>query len=317
MTGILCLNKPKDMTSFSAVAKVRRVLSEKKAGHAGTLDPLATGVLPVLLGGATRFLEFLPTSPKRYIAALRLGCRTDTLDITGTVTEEKEVTIGKKEVEAALSSFRGDVMQVPPMYSALKKDGVRLYDLARKGLEVKREARPVTIFQLSLLTEEQARKQGAEMAPLKEHEFLLDISCSAGTYVRTLIDDLGQVLGTGAVMTQLVRTEVGRFTLAEAVTPAELEAAVKDGRQHDLLCSVPEALQNFRSVTVSGPQSVRFSNGGNLNLDRISALKNSGVNAEQESDYIRVFDPEQHFLGLGECCPAKGTLEVKRIYTER
>ncbi|MBQ4459121.1 MAG: tRNA pseudouridine(55) synthase TruB [Clostridia bacterium] len=151
MTGIICLRKPEGVTSFQAVRKVRGITGEKKAGHCGTLDPEATGVLPVMLGGATRFLEFLPTTPKQYRAVMKLGVVTDTLDLTGTVLETRDVSAGREEILSALGRFRGDILQVPPMYSALKKDGVRLYDLARQGVEVEREARPVTIFELELL----------------------------------------------------------------------------------------------------------------------------------------------------------------------
>ncbi len=314
MTGIICLSKPQDMTSFSAVARVRRIVGEKKAGHAGTLDPMATGVLPILLGGATRFLEFLPTSPKRYLAVFRLGVRTDTLDCTGTILQEQKVTCTRAEVEQALASFRGEQLQIPPMYSAIKKDGVRMYDLARRGIEVEREARPITIYALELKTEEQVREAGVSLQPLTEQEYCLDVTCSAGTYIRTLIDDLGTALGCGAVMTQLVRTQVGDFLLEQAVTLEELERAAEQEILEERILSVPEALQRLTAVTVSGAQANRFRNGGELNLDRIPALR---AQAPQADALLRVFDPDGVFLGLGKAEPEAGLLTVKRVFVGR
>ena len=174
MTGIICVDKQENMTSFSAVARARRITGEKKAGHAGTLDPMATGVLPVLFGGATRFMEFLPVQDKGYRAHIRLGLTTDTLDTTGTVLTRSEPHVTREQLEQALCGFRGAILQVPPMYSALSKNGVRLYELARRGEEVERPARPVTVYRLELMAfDEQAQ------------EFEIDVFCSKGTYIRS------------------------------------------------------------------------------------------------------------------------------------
>ena len=172
MTGIICVDKQENMTSFSAVARARRIIGEKKAGHAGTLDPMATGVLPVLFGGATRFMEFLPVQDKGYRARIRLGLTTDTLDTTGTVLTRSELRATREQLEQALIAFRGEILQVPPMYSALSKDGVRLYELARRGEEVERPARPVTVYRLELLSFDE-----------RAQEFELDVLCSKGTYI--------------------------------------------------------------------------------------------------------------------------------------
>lgn len=306
MTGILCLYKPEEKSSFWAVKKVRYEAGEKKAGHCGTLDPMATGVLPVMLGGATRFLEFLPTTPKRYTATLKLGVRTDTLDATGTVLEEHEVTAGREEIKNALVRFRGEITQVPPMYSALKKDGVRLYDLARKGVEVEREARPVTIFALTLMPD------GTLGTDPALGEYVLDVTCSGGTYIRTLIDDLGAALGCGAMMTALERTQVGVFTKENALTVPELERAAENGTLEEYLLPVGDALSQYPAVLVTAPQAKRFSNGGGLDLVRLHSLK------EQPEDgaLLRVYH-EERFLGLGETSLTAGELSVKRVFVDR
>lgn len=190
-----------NMTSFSAVARARRITGEKKAGHAGTLDPMATGVLPVLFGGATRFMEFLPVQDKGYRAHIRLGLTTDTLDTTGTVLTRSEPHVTREQLEQALCGFRGAILQVPPMYSALSKNGVRLYELARRGEEVERPARPVTVYRLELMAfDEQAQ------------EFEIDVFCSKGTYIRSLADDIGRALGCGAAMSALRRSYAAGFS---------------------------------------------------------------------------------------------------------
>lgn len=313
MTGIIVLQKPKDITSFLAVAKTRRLCQEKKAGHAGTLDPMATGVLPILFGGATRFLEFVPTSPKRYRAVLRLGLTTDTLDITGQILSEQPVSVSKEDLQEALEHFRGEIFQVPPMYSAIKKDGVRMYDLARQGIEVEREARPVTIFELNLLSEEELGHA------LGEQEYALDVLCSSGTYIRTLIDDLGRQLGCGAVMTELTRTAVGPFTMEHAVTLEELEAAAEAGTVEDYLLSVEDALKDYPKAIVSEAQAKRFRNGGELDLDRIPSLRSEKreEGGLKDGSYYVLFGPEQEFLGLGEVHLERNQMTVKRVFMRR
>lgn len=302
MTGFICLYKPDDMTSFGAVARVRRITGEKKAGHCGTLDPMATGVLPVMLGGATRFLDFLPSSRKRYLAVMRLGITTDTLDITGEVLSNTPVNVTFEDVCLAAETFKGDIMQIPPMYSAIKKDGVRMYDLARKGIEVEREARPVTVYRLDVFN----AYDGYELC---ENEYVLDLECSSGTYVRTLIDDIGQKLGIGAVMTSLKRTQSSGFSLESAVTFDDLEKAASGGHMQTVLTSVFDALAAYDVLKVSEGQAKRFSNGGSLNLDRLKICKD---------DYLyRVVSPNGDFLGLGRADAQEGALSVARVYVER
>lgn len=296
MTGIICINKGKDITSFGVCAKVRGITKEKKCGHTGTLDPMATGVLPVMLGGATRFLDFLPESDKSYRASFILGKTTDTLDITGNVTGEFEVNVSKNDVLNALSDFRGKIMQVPPMYSAVSVNGTRLYDLARQGIEVEREAREVEVKSLELVSEDNG-------------EYTIDVFCSKGTYIRTLIDDLGKKLGCGAVMTSLVRTKAMGFSLKDCITIEELQRRKDENIGFDdILIPLDKALCDYKKLTVSEAQSVRFKNGGALDLKRIKQKVMLDV-------LYRVYSPNGEFLGLGKA--EDDELKAKRIFVSR
>lgn len=296
MTGIICINKDKDITSFGAVSKVRGITKEKKAGHTGTLDPMATGVLPVMLGGATRFLNFLPDSGKGYRAEFILGKTTDTLDITGNVLAESEITAAADDVRAVLAKYKGKIMQVPPMYSAKSVGGVRLYELARQGIEVERNACEVEIKSL-------------ELAGNNGNEYVIDVLCSKGTYIRSLIDDIGRDLGCGAVMTRLQRTQAMGFTLDDCVTIEELQA-VKDnsGSFDDILFSVEEIFSDYQRVYVSNAQATRFSNGGALDTDRIKT-------PPKADELCTVYSHDNIFLGLGRSNGAE--LRVVRLLAKR
>ena len=210
--GILIIDKPQDWTSMDVCAKVRSIFHEKRVGHGGTLDPMATGVLPVFVGQATRGVEFAENSEKEYIAGLRLGLVTDTQDTTGTVLETRSVTADREAVEAVLTRFLGRQEQIPPMYSAIKIRGQKLYELARKGQEVERKPRSITIHALELLSRE------------GETDYLLRCRCSKGTYIRTLCHDIGQVLGCGGAMYALRRTMAAGFTVDQAVTLEQVQA---------------------------------------------------------------------------------------------
>lgn len=296
MTGFVILDKPADMTSFVAAAKCRRLFGAGKAGHTGTLDPMATGVLVIALGGAARFIELLPCHDKAYRASFRLGETTDTLDMTGTVLSRREVHCGRNDVEAALGRFRGEILQVPPMYSALQIDGVRLYTLARQGIDVPREARPVTIHALNLA--------GADEPG---HTYTIDVACSAGTYVRSLIADLGEALGCGAVMTALRRTAANGCSVAQSVTFEQLEALRAQNALQTAL-QPTASLLGFSRLTVSEAQAGRFSNGGALNLDRLRGAETDG--------FYCVFAPNGAFLGVGEAQTEQGVLRVKKNMTK-
>jgi len=211
--GIIIIDKPPGWTSMDVCAKLRGILKEKKIGHGGTLDPMATGVLPVFVGSATRAVEFAESSDKEYIAGLRLGVMTNTQDTTGEILEERPVSVTKAELASVLARFTGDILQVPPMYSAVKRDGKKLYELARQGLEVKRQPRPVHIYALELLGWPEAGE-----------DFVLRVRCSKGTYVRTLCHDIGQALGCGGCMSSLLRTAAAGFTLDQAVTLEDVQA---------------------------------------------------------------------------------------------
>jgi len=210
--GILIIDKPAGWTSMDVCAKLRGVFHEKRVGHGGTLDPMATGVLPVFVGRATRAVEFAENGDKEYAASLRLGAVTNTQDATGEVLEERPVNVTKERLEEVLARFRGDILQVPPMYSAVKVNGKKLYELARKGKEVERKPRPVAIHELELLG-----------WPDAGEDFQLRVRCSKGTYIRTLCHDIGQALGCGGCMSGLRRTMAAGYTLAEAVTLEDVQ----------------------------------------------------------------------------------------------
>ncbi len=292
MDGILCLDKPGEMTSFAACALLRRLLGEKRVGHAGTLDPMATGVLPLFFGKATRAIPLLPCHDKTYVATLQFGKQSDTLDIWGTVRETGAPVPGRTAVDNALAAFRGDIRQTPPMTSALKKDGVRLYELARRGIEVEREARPVTVYELTVLSYDET----AGVLTFSCH-------CSAGTYIRSLCDDLGRTLGCGAVMTALRRTMAAGYPLADCVTPDDCRRLAENGTLAARLLPTDRAFSSFEAVTVTAAQATRFGNGGALFLERL----NTPVGAT-----ARVYAPDGRFLGLGE--PQENELRVLRLF---
>lgn len=295
MTGIIPLKKKENMTSFLAVKRVRGIVGEKKCGHTGTLDPMATGVLPVALGGATRFIELLPTHKKAYKATFKLGLKTDTLDIWGTVVEESGETVALEEILKILPQFMGKIKQVPPMYSALKKDGVRLYELARQGIEIEREERECEIFKL-------------DIAEVLQNEFSLYTECSSGTYIRSLISDIGEALGTGAVMTSLNRTFACGISEEECITLEELENYRDNSELEKIIISVDKILSEYPKINITRPQAVRFKNGGELLKNRIKGRVPCGL--------IRVYCDDE-FLGLGEALPESENLTVKRVYVER
>ncbi len=290
MTGIIPLKKGENITSFFAVNKVRRIIGEKKCGHTGTLDPNATGVLPIAVGGATRFIELLPTHKKAYNATFKTGICTDTLDIWGKILSQKDVNVTFEQVESVVSGFIGEIMQLPPMYSALKRDGVRLYELARQGIEVEREPRKCEIYKLTV-------------GETDTGEFSLYCECSAGTYIRTLINDIGEVLGSGAVMTSLERTYACGVELSECFTLEQLQEFAENGELQKAIIPLDKLLSDYPEITVTDNQAVRFSNGGSLMRERVRGLTKNGI--------YRVYG-QGRFLGLGEL--DETDLKVKRVY---
>ena len=244
-SGIVIIDKPGGWTSMDVCAKLRGILKERRIGHGGTLDPLATGVLPVFVGSATKAVEFAEKGDKEYLAGLRLGVETNTQDITGQVLSTRPVTAGQAELEGALPAFTGPIMQVPPMYSAIKRNGQKLYELARAGKEVHRDPRPVTIHALELL------------GRTEEGDYLLRVRCSKGTYVRTLCHDIGAALGCGGCMSSLRRTMAAGFTLEQAVT---LERVQEEGAA--LLLPVDRFFGGLPAYRIPSPRQERLCRNG-------------------------------------------------------
>jgi tRNA pseudouridine55 synthase len=297
MNGVIVMDKPQGFTSFDVVALMRGVCHERKIGHTGTLDPMATGVLPLLLGSATRALPFLEDTEKEYEAGFRLGFATDTQDTTGKTLSQSDVRVTREQMESVLPRFRGEILQTPPMYSAVSVNGRRLYDLARQGVEVERQKRPVTIFRLELMEFDEVSQSGR-----------LLVACSKGTYIRTLCADLGEALGTYGVMSALRRTRAAGFTLDDAVTPNEAKLLAAQGQLAGRVLPVETLFASLPEVRVSAAQTVRVSNGGALDLTR-TPLRES---RPAEGERYRILSPEGNFLALGEIKDTE--LRVLRLF---
>lgn len=290
MNGIILIDKPQNFTSFDVVAVVRRKFGTKKAGHGGTLDPMATGVLPVFIGNATKAADLLPDSGKSYRAGFRLGLTSDTLDIWGELSKEAPVNVEKAALEAVLERFRGEIEQTPPMYSALKVGGKKLCDLARQGIEVERKARRITISRLDLLRFD--GKNG-----------VIEVDCSTGTYIRSLIDDIGKELGTGAVMTALCRTRACGFTLCECVSIEELREKPPGVLKP---ISVESVFREFPAAALDGEQTRMYLNGVRLDAERLA--EKPPVDA-----LLRIYSDKGEFLGLGKANSENELFSVKRF----
>lgn len=288
MNGIIIIDKPQEWTSNDVVSRLRRVFQTRRIGHGGTLDPMATGVLPVFVGRATRGVEFFEHAEKTYETTLRFGLTTDTEDITGKVLSCQDVFVSREELEAVLPQFRGEIMQVPPMYSALKVNGQKLYDLARKGREVERQPRPITIHQLELL------ECGGNEARLR-------IRCSKGTYIRTLCKDIGQALGCGGCMAALRRIQAGEYTLDGAVPLQELLARSEAGEEvESLLRPVDTMFANHPALTLNEEGARRVRNGNTF-----STTAHPGR--------YRVYSPQGEFLALCQVEQGQG-VTVKSFF---
>ncbi len=300
MDGIMVINKPENYTSFDVVAVMRKLLKTKKVGHAGTLDPMATGVLPILAGNATKIQNMLQGSSKEYRAKFRLGLITDTEDTSGKILKKNPVNVNVETLKKVTSAFVGEIKQVPPMYSAIKKDGVRLYSLARQGIDVSREKRVVTIDDIKL------ENYNEEM-----QEATMLVRCSKGTYIRTLCADIGAQLGCGAAMSGLERTRVGSFTLEKSITLDRAKELASENKLDKLLLSIDSVLSKYNAVKVTDAQTVRFLNGGGLALDRIS------IKDAQDSQKLKVYGTDGKLLGLGIVNVTKKEMSVyKLLYTK-
>lgn len=287
MNGIILVDKPQNWTSHDVVAKLRGVLHERRIGHSGTLDPLATGLLVVFVGRATRAVEFAEADSKEYLAGLSLGVSTDTQDITGNIVAESAALPDEAALREALGRFIGDIEQIPPMYSAIKIGGKKLYELARRGESVERAPRKITVSAIDI-----AGRDG--------DDYILNISCSKGTYVRTLCSDIGEALGCGACMSSLRRTRAGVFSVDDAHSLADIEAAVREGRLSDIILPVDTLFASFPKLTVSQSAAKRLKNG---NIIKISA---------DDGEY-KVYSDSDEFLLLGrvECGKLK---TIKSFY---
>ncbi len=293
--GIIPVNKPQGFTSFDVIAKMRGILKTKKLGHAGTLDPMATGVLPVFVGTATKACDILPDNDKAYKAEFVLGQKTDTGDITGKVTKEKDCSdFSEKDILSALPKFTGEIMQVPPMYSAVSVGGKRLYELARKGIEVEREPRKIEVFSLQLLSFDENEKKGE-----------LYIECSKGTYIRTLIEDIAESFGAVATMTALCRVKASGFDISECITIEEL-SAMEDFSE--VITPIERVFSYLPKVTLNEAQTRMYKNGIRLSLSRIKNLP--------QGDCLAVFGGKE-FLGTALADREKGELIIAKNFYDR
>lgn len=301
LNGILCIDKPQGFTSFDVVAKLRGIAQTRRIGHAGTLDPMATGVLPLFLGRATKACDLLPDQNKRYTATFRLGLETDTLDITGTVVSEHPVSADEAQVREAASRFTGEIFQVPPMYSARKVGGKKLCDLARQGVEVEREARLVCIHRLEFLVCDPATQT-----------YTIDVSCSKGTYIRTLIADIGAVLGCGAVLTALRRTEAAGYTLNDCVTLEEVQRCADADRLPGLLQPVSSAFGALAQVRLTQAQDRLFRNGVRLDTARLAFFEGGTRLDRTPEGNLAVYSSEGTFLGIAR--PVGDELRLVKLF---
>ncbi len=278
--GVFLLDKPQGMSSNDIMQKVKRLFQANKAGHTGALDPLATGMLPICLGEATKFSQFLLDSDKRYFVTAKLGERTDTSDAEGQVVETREVNVLEGDILAALPQFRGDILQVPTMFSALKHNGKPLYEYARQGITVEREARPITIFELKFVEYQ---------APYLS----LEVHCSKGTYIRTLVDDLGEVLGCGAHVSVLRRLAVGDYPVEEMMPIEELQLLAESFPQQELdrlLLPMDTAVASLAALNLTESQTKAVKFGQRVKFE----------NGEQVYGLVRLFSNTQQFLGVAE-----------------
>lgn len=291
MTGIICINKPQEFTSFDVVASMRRCFGTKKIGHGGTLDPMAVGVLPVFVGGATKAVDLVPDDSKSYRAGFRLGVVSDTQDIWGKLRSRCENGVSEAEMQFVLEDFRGEIMQIPPMYSALKVNGQKLCDLARRGIEVERKPRPATISRLELLS-------------FDGTDGVIEVDCSGGTYIRTLINDIGEALCTGAVMTSLCRTKSCGFTLDCCHELDEVRNADRE-QLESWLMPVEKLFAPLPEIPLDEVQRRMYLNGVRLDADRLAK--------RTEPDKISRITAGGEFLGVGKINEQGELVPVKQF----
>lgn len=296
MNGILCVNKPRDFTSFDVIAKLRGILQMKRLGHGGTLDPMATGVLPVFVGSATKACDIMPDTSKSYRAGFRLGETSDTQDITGTILSRSEKEVSREELEAVLPVFTGKIMQLPPMYSAVQVGGKRLYDLARQGIEVERTPREIEVESLYISDYDEASREGT-----------IQIACGKGTYIRTIIHDIGERLGCGGIMISLVRTSSGGFLYDECHTLEEIQRAKDEGRIEELIIPIERIFDSLPKLYLNQVQTRMYCNGVKLDLDRLREIRS-------DAEQYGVYGYDSSFIGTAIADRDAGVLRVGKNF---
>ena len=297
--GCLIIDKPEDWTSHDVVGKLRKILRTKRIGHTGTLDPFATGALVALVGKATRLAQFLDKDRKEYEAEIAFGFETDTGDRTGNskFKIQNSKLVSAEEIETVLPEFRGEILQTAPMYSAKKVEGKKLYELARKGIEIEREPVKVIIYELELIDKTQNSK-------LETQNFTLRVSCSAGTYIRTLAEDIGRRLKTGAHLAELRRTKAGKFDLSKAVTIEELEKIVAENRLGEFIISMNEAISHLPQTVLSDEEILKTRNGQKLKRENLAA---------KNGENIRIIDGRENLLAVGIFDETEKTVQPKIV----
>ena len=296
--GIVIVHKEKGFTSHDVVAKMRGICGQKKIGHTGTLDPEATGVLPVCLGNGTRLCDMLTDRDKEYVALLRLGVETDTQDMTGTILARRPVEAGEQQVREAVLSFQGSYLQTPPMYSALKVNGKKLYELAREGKEVERQAREVQIEEIEILDMHLPTLQ-------------LRVVCSKGTYIRTLCADIGQKLGCGGALESLVRTRVGEFSLKDALTLRQLQELRDQGRLSEAVSPVESVFLSCPVLHVRGDLERLLDNGNALTVEQTAEKEQYAPGR-----WVRVCRPDDRFAGIYAYDEGKGRYQPVKMFLD-
>ncbi len=287
MNGIIIINKPLGKTSHDMVSFMRRVTRIKKIGHTGTLDPMAEGVLPICIGNATKVADMLTADNKSYVAELVLGMTTDTLDSEGEILSQCEVKCTREEIENVIQSFVGEVEQIPPMFSAIKQNGQKLYELARAGIEVERKPRKITIQNISILDINE-----------EDNTVTISVDCSKGTYIRTLCEDIGIKLGVGAYMNRLTRTKSGIFNIDNALTTKEIESLANEGKLEDYLKSVDSVFSHMQSIHLNEKQTKSVINGVRMSWRGID-----------EGESVRVYDNFGKFLCISQIKDGKLKLQ--------
>lgn len=277
--GIILINKPKNVTSHDVVHKIKK-MTKKKTGHTGTLDPIATGILPICIGQATKISQYILSETKKYSAIMLMGTQTDTLDITGKILSQKKFIYEHGKILSVLNKFRGELYQLPPMFSAIKKNGKKLYELARGGISIEREKRPINIYKLNFIDY------------IPPNKILIDIKCSKGTYIRSLCNDIGNEIGCGACLSELTRTQCGKFSIDECISLNEFENLLKNNLADTKIIKIENAL-DFKKISVSDNANKILYNGNKIGLNFIIGEKKIC-----DGEKILVFDQHENLVGI-------------------